>query len=136
MHQYDALCAACRVLLGKPVTLSRTDHQRMSLSPEKECVHVGRGRGREAAEQAAAEAARQAAMLRHSELVASARKDDGPISIGGMHQLSMTVACEVLAVDPTLKASRRRLVSQSLEHLLERCQAEGLPSPSLADAVC
>ena len=28
-------------------------------------------------------------MLRHAELVASARKDEGPISIGGMHQILM-----------------------------------------------
>ena len=44
---------------------------------------AGRGRGREAAEQAAAEAARQAALLSHADLVASTRKIDGPISIGG-----------------------------------------------------
>ena len=36
-----------------------------------------------AEEVAAAEAARQAALLSHADLVASARKDTGPLSIGG-----------------------------------------------------
>ena len=49
---------------------------------------AGRGRGRDAAEQAAAEAARQAAMLSHADLVASARKNEGPISIGGERSLT------------------------------------------------
>lgn len=44
----------------------------------------GRGRGRAYAEEAAAaEAARQAAMLSHADLVASARRDTGPLSIDG-----------------------------------------------------
>ena len=68
-------------------------------------LHVGRGRGRVAAEQAAAEAARQAAMLRHAELVASARKDEGPISIGGMHQFTMPEGCESAKVDMTLRCA-------------------------------
>ncbi|EIE23507.1 hypothetical protein COCSUDRAFT_63043 [Coccomyxa subellipsoidea C-169] len=43
----------------------------------------GRGRGEDAAAAAAAEAAARAAQVSHAELVARARKDDVPLSIGG-----------------------------------------------------
>lgn len=42
-----------------------------------------RGRGEDAA---AAEAARRAAQVSHAELVAKARRDEGPISIGGAYE--------------------------------------------------
>ncbi len=89
-------------------------------------MHAGRGRGRDAAEQAAAEAARQAAMLRHAELVASARKDEGPISIGGMLQILQKLVCGLLEHNQVCRAPRLRLVSRSLWHLLNNFKLRGL----------
>ena len=59
--------------------------------------NAGRGRGWDAAEQAAAEPARQAALL-HADLIASTRKDDERISIGGWYTALHTAyaACPVI----------------------------------------
>ena len=44
-------------------------------------------------------------MLRHAELVASARKDEGPISIGGMHLISAPVQSGTSVVDLTVRGA-------------------------------
>lgn len=53
-------------------------------------------------------------MLRHAELVASARKDEGPISIGGATQIFMTAFCEMSYGHRLYGAPSIRHVSHSL----------------------
>ena len=65
-------------------------------------------------------------MLRHAELVASARKDEGPISIGGMLQILQKLVCGLLEHNQVCRAPRLRLVSRSLWHLLNNFKLRGL----------